>query len=111
MSFMVEEGIDLGHKISKNGIEVDKAKIEVIFKLPPPTSVKDVKCFLGHVGFYRCFIKNFSNVVNPLCKLLEKDAKFHFNDDCMRSFVLLKFKLTTTPIITTPNWSIPFELM
>ncbi|XP_070003267.1 uncharacterized protein [Nicotiana sylvestris] len=79
--FMVEEGIVLGHKISKNGIEVDKAKIEVISKLPPPTSVKGVRSFLGHARFYRRFIKDFSKVVNPLCKLLEKDAKFVFNDE------------------------------
>jgi len=50
-------------------------------------------------------------VVNPLCKLLEKDAKFNFNDDCVRAFELLKLKFTTTPIITAPNWSVPFELM
>ncbi|XP_070049046.1 uncharacterized protein [Nicotiana tomentosiformis] len=109
--FMVEEGIVLGHKISKNGIEVDKAKIEVISKLPPPTSVKGVRSFLGHTGFYRRFIKDFSKVVKPLCKLLEKDAKFVFNDDCMKDFELLKYRLITTPIITTPNWSLPFELM
>ncbi|XP_070017994.1 uncharacterized protein [Nicotiana sylvestris] len=77
--FMVEEGIILGHKISKNGIEV-------ISKLPPPTSVKGVRSFLGHAGFYRRFIKDFSKVVNPICKFLEKDAKFVFNDDCMKAF-------------------------
>ncbi|XP_070030819.1 uncharacterized mitochondrial protein AtMg00860-like [Nicotiana sylvestris] len=108
---MVEEGIVLGHKISKHGIEVDKAKIEVISRLPPPTSVKGVRSFLGHVEFYRRFIKDFSKVVNPLCKLLEKDVKFMFNEGCMTAFELLKYKLTTTPIITTPNWSLPFELM
>ncbi|XP_070003166.1 uncharacterized protein [Nicotiana sylvestris] len=108
---MVEEGIVLSHKISKNGIEVDKAKIEVISKLPPPTSVKGVRSFLGHAGFYRRFIKGFSEVVNPLCKLLEKDAKFVFNDECMKAFELLEYKLTTTPIITAPNWSLLFELM
>ncbi|XP_070034460.1 uncharacterized mitochondrial protein AtMg00860-like [Nicotiana tomentosiformis] len=108
---MVEEGIVLGHKISKKGIEVGKAKIEVISKLPPPTSVKGVRNFLGHAGFYQRFIKDFSKVVNPLYKLLEKDAKFHYNDDCMRVFELLKFKLTTTPIITAPNWNIPFDLI
>ncbi|XP_070035549.1 uncharacterized protein [Nicotiana tomentosiformis] len=61
--------------------------------------------------FYRRFIKDFSKVVNPLCKLLEKDAKFVFNDDCMKAFELLKYRLTTTPIITAPNWSLRFELM
>ncbi|XP_070022049.1 uncharacterized mitochondrial protein AtMg00860-like [Nicotiana sylvestris] len=109
--FMVEEGIVLGHKISKNSIEVDKAMIDVISKLPPPTSVKGVRSFLGHAGFYRRFIKDFSKVVNPLCKLLEKDAKFHCNDDCMRAFELLKLKLNTIPIIIAPNLSVPFELM
>ncbi|XP_070031790.1 uncharacterized mitochondrial protein AtMg00860-like [Nicotiana tomentosiformis] len=101
--FIVEEGIVLGHKISKSGIEVDKAKIEVISKLPPPTSVKGVRIFLGHAGFYRRFIKDFPKVVNPLCMLLEKDATFVFNDDCMKAFELLKYRLTTTPIITVPN--------
>ncbi|XP_070035208.1 uncharacterized protein [Nicotiana tomentosiformis] len=90
---------------------VDKAKIEVISKLPPPSSVKGVWSFLGHARFYQRFIKDFSKVVNPLCKLLEKDAKFNFDDDCMRAFELFKFKLTTIPIITAPNWSVPFELM
>ena len=109
--FMVEEGIVLGHKISKKGIEVYKVKIEVISRLPPPTSVKGVRSFLGHAGFYRRFIKDFSKVVNPLCKLLEKDAKYVFDEKCMEAFELLKQKLTTTPIITAPNWSLPFELM
>ncbi|XP_070010937.1 uncharacterized protein [Nicotiana sylvestris] len=110
-SVVVEEGIVLDHKISKNGIEVDKVKIEVISKLPPPTSVKGVRSFLGHVGFYRRFIKDFSKVVNHLCKLLENDAKIVFNDECMKGFELLKYKWTATPIITAPNWSLPFELM
>ncbi|XP_070023081.1 uncharacterized protein [Nicotiana sylvestris] len=55
--------------------------------------------------------QGFLKVVNPLCKLLEKDAKFVFKDDCMKAFELLKYKLTAIPIITAPNWSLPFELM
>ncbi|XP_070010671.1 uncharacterized protein [Nicotiana sylvestris] len=87
---MVEEGIVLSHKILKHNIEVDKAKIEVISKLPPPASVKGVRIFLGHAGFYRRFIKDFSKLVNPSCKLLKKDAKFLFNEECMKAFKLLK---------------------
>ncbi|GJT62571.1 reverse transcriptase domain-containing protein, partial [Tanacetum coccineum] len=71
--FMVKEGIMLGHKVSSAGLEVDKAKIEVISKLPPPTNVKSIRSFLGHVGFYRRFIKDFSKITRPLTKLLEKD--------------------------------------
>ena len=76
--FMVEEGIVLGHRISQKGIEVDKAKIETIEKLPPPTSVKGIRSFLGHAGFYRRFIKDFSKIAKPLCNLLEKDVPFNF---------------------------------
>ena len=74
--FMVQQGIVLGHIISKEGIEVDKAKVELIVKLPSPTNVKGVRQFLGHVGFYRKFIKDFSKLARPLCELLVKDAKF-----------------------------------
>ncbi|RVW26518.1 Retrovirus-related Pol polyprotein from transposon 17.6 [Vitis vinifera] len=72
--FMVQQGIVLGHIISKNGIEVDKAKVELIVKLPPPTNVKRIRQFLGHAGFYRRFIKDFSKISKPLCELLVKDA-------------------------------------
>ncbi|XP_075082075.1 uncharacterized protein LOC142166698 [Nicotiana tabacum] len=108
---MVEEDIVLGHKIFKRGIEADWAKIEIISKLPPPTSVKGVRSFLGHAGFYRRFIKDFSKIASPMCKLLEKDAKFEFDEKCLKAFEELKERLTTEPIIVTPNWSLPFELM
>ena len=69
--FMVQEGIVLGHRISARGIEVDKAKIEAIEKLPPPSSVKGIRSFLGHAGFYRWFIKDFSQIAKPLSNLLK----------------------------------------
>ena len=74
--FMVNQGIVLGHIISEKGIEVDKAKIDLISKLPSPINVKTVRQFLGHAGFYKRFIMDFSKIAKPLYKLLEKDAKF-----------------------------------
>ncbi|GJS74522.1 putative nucleotidyltransferase, ribonuclease H [Tanacetum coccineum] len=109
--FMVKEGIVLGHKISRAGIEVDRAKIDVIAKLPYPTNVKGVRSFLGHVGFYRRFIKDFSMISKPMTQLLMKDAKFDFSNDYKKAFNILKEKLTTTPIIISPDWNEPFELM
>ena len=108
---MVNHGIVLGHVISSRGIEVDKAKIELISKLPSPTNVKTVRQFLGHAGFYRRFIKDFSKIAKPLYKLLEKDAKFSWEKDCHKRFEELKSHLTTTPIVRAPNWQLPFEVM
>ncbi|GKC60522.1 putative nucleotidyltransferase, ribonuclease H [Tanacetum coccineum] len=109
--FIVKEGIVLGHKISGAGIEVDRARIDVIAKLPYPTNIKGVRSFLGHAGFYRRFIKDFSMISKPMTQLLMKDAKFIFSDDCKKAFNILKEKLTTAPIIISPNWNVPFELM
>ncbi|RVW72117.1 Transposon Ty3-G Gag-Pol polyprotein [Vitis vinifera] len=109
--FMVRQGIVLGHIISEKGIEVDKAKVELIVKLPSPTTVKGVRQFLGHAGFYRRFIKGFSSLSKPLCELLAKDAKFIWDERCQNSFDQLKKFLTTTPIVRAPNWQLPFELM
>ncbi|GKB63405.1 reverse transcriptase domain-containing protein [Tanacetum coccineum] len=109
--FMVKEGIDLGHKISRASIEVDRAKINVIAKFPYPTNVKGVRSFLGHAGFYHRFIKDFSMISKPMTQLFMKDAKFDFSDDCKKAFNILKEKLTTTPIIISPDWNVPFELM
>ena len=109
--FMVNQGIVLGHIISKEGIEVDKAKIEMISKLPSPTNVKTVRQFLGHAGFYRRFIMDFSKIAKPLYKLLKKDAKFMWDEDCHRSFEELKAYLTTISIRRAPNWKLPFEAM
>jgi hypothetical protein len=108
---MVREGIVLGHLVSERGIEVDKAKIEVIEQLPPPVNVKGIRSFLGHTGFYRRFIKKFSYIARPLTNLLAKDVLFKFDDACMKSFKTLKKALTSTPIIQPPNWSLPFEIM
>ncbi|GJR73242.1 reverse transcriptase domain-containing protein [Tanacetum coccineum] len=97
--FMVKEGIILGHKISKSGIEVYRAKLDVISKIPPPTMVKGIRSFLGHAGFYRRFIKYFSKIARPMTHLLEKDTPFFFLSECQSSFEILKKKLTEAPIL------------
>ncbi|GJU41261.1 reverse transcriptase domain-containing protein [Tanacetum coccineum] len=109
--FMVKEGIVLGHKISKSGIEVDRAKVDVIAKLPHPTTVKGVRSFLGHAGFYRRFIQDFSKIARPMTHLLEKETPFFFSKECIESFNTLKRKLTEAPILIAPDWDLPFELI
>ncbi|MBE2321327.1 hypothetical protein DVA67_035760, partial [Solirubrobacter sp. CPCC 204708] len=96
---------------SKRGIEVDQAKIELIAKLPSPKCVKDIRSFLGHAGFYRWFIKDFSAIARPLCRLLSKDIPFEWNADCEEAFKKLKESLISPPIMQSPDWNLPFELM
>jgi hypothetical protein len=109
--FMVQQGIVLGHVISRRGIEVDKAKVDLISNLPPPRTVKEVLSFLGHAGFYRRFIQDFSKMARPLCKLLVKEALFIFDEDCNKAFEALKAIMTSTPIIRPLSWGTPFEIM
>ncbi|GJS50534.1 putative nucleotidyltransferase, ribonuclease H [Tanacetum coccineum] len=109
--FMVKEGFVLGHKVSGAGIEVDKAKFEAISKLPYPTNVKAIRSFLGHAGFYKRFIKDFSQVARPMTQLLVKDAAFNFSEECIQAFDKLKRELTQAPIMIKPNCSLPFEVM
>ena len=90
---MVTKGIALGHKISTAGLAVDQAKIAVIKTLMPPTTLKGIRSFLGHAGFYRRFIKNFSKISRPLCRLLEKDANLDFDESCRSAFEEIKSRL------------------
>nr|GEY45320.1 reverse transcriptase domain-containing protein [Tanacetum cinerariifolium] len=101
--FMVKEGIVLGHKISKNRIEVDKAKVDVIAKLPHSTTVKGICSFLGHAGFYRRFIQDFLKIARQMTCLLEKDTSFYFSKECVEAFQTLKRKLTEAPILVSPQ--------
>nr|GEZ61168.1 reverse transcriptase domain-containing protein [Tanacetum cinerariifolium] len=109
--FMVKEGIILGHKISKNGLEVNRSKVDVIAKPPYPMTVKGVRSFLGHFDFYRRFIQDFSKIARPMTHLLEKETPFVFSKDCIDAFETLKKKITETPILVVPDWNLPFELM
>ena len=109
--FMVRQGIVLGHIVSNRGIEVDKAKIEIIKNLQPPKTVREIRSFLGHAGFYRRFIKDFSKITKPLTELLMKEAEFIFDDKCLNAFETLKEALISTPIMQPPDWNLPFEIM
>ncbi|KAK6153430.1 hypothetical protein DH2020_013069 [Rehmannia glutinosa] len=88
--FMVRDGIVLGHRVSSACLEIDRAKVVATEKLPPPTNEKAIRSFLGHTGFYRRFIRDFSKITKPLSQLLEKDTAFNFSDDCLRAFEILE---------------------
>ncbi|GJX62363.1 reverse transcriptase domain-containing protein [Tanacetum coccineum] len=109
--FMVKEGIILDHKVLSSGIEVDKAKIEAISKLPYSTNVKAIQSFLEHAGFYKRIIKDFSQIARLMTQLLVKDAPFNFIEECIQAFDTLKRELTQAPIMIKPDWSLPFEIM
>jgi hypothetical protein len=107
---ILTEGIVLGHHISGSGMRVDHAKIHINTQIIIPSSQKEVHIFLGHGGYYRRFILNFTSLAIPLFKLLSKKAEFNWNDECQVSFEILKQKLSSTPVLREPNWSIPFHI-
>ena len=109
--FMVKKGIVLGYIISKVGIQVNKAKTELIVNLPPPTYMNEVRSFLEHAGFYRRFIRDFCKIAWPLTNLLAKEVPFHFSEDCLVAFTKLKEALTSALVLHPPIWGEPFELM
>ena len=101
----------LGHIISGEGLKVDKAKIEVIQNLHLPSTVRDLRSFLGHVGFYRRFIQNFAKVSKPLTTFLCKDKDFIIDEEGKRAFTMLKQALIEAPILQSLNWDLPFEII
>ncbi|XP_059073534.1 uncharacterized mitochondrial protein AtMg00860-like [Cryptomeria japonica] len=107
---MIQEGIVLAHIISRTGLQVDPAKIEVILAHPTPVKQKDVTSFLGHAGYYKRFFKDFSQKVGPLYSLLTKEAEFEWTVACEKSFSQLKETLTQALVLKRPDWSIPFHI-
>jgi hypothetical protein len=107
---MMSEGIVLGHFISSQGIQVDPSKIQVIKDLPTPKTQTEVRSFLGHDGYYRRFIKNFSKIASPLFVLLMKNAEFKWTNFCQEAFNTLKHQLSTAPILRGPDWTLPFHI-
>ena len=108
---MVTEGIVLGQMISTARLEVDQAKVSIIRNLMPPTTVKGIRSFLGHAGFYKRFIRDFSKIARPLYRLLKKDTKFNFDESCQNSFEEIKSRQVEAPIMAKPDWNKEFEII
>ena len=102
---MVRHEIVLGHEISKNRIEVDKAEIEVIAKLSVPKCIKNILSFLRHAGFSRRFIKNFRKIARPLINFLDKNVAFTFDSENLNAWEKLKNEFISAPIIFALDWS------
>ena len=109
-SFCVKEVTYLGHKISKHGVLPDPKKIEVVKEYPCPSSVKEVRAFLGLANYYRKFVQNYSTIASPLTSLLAKDKPFSWTEDCQLAFDKLKETLTSPPILVYPDFNKQFIL-
>jgi hypothetical protein len=107
---MMSEGVVLGNFISSQGIQVNPSKIQVIKDLLIPKTQTDVRSFLGHVGYYRRFIKKNSKIASPLFVLLMKNDEFKWTNLCHEAFDTLKHQLSTTPILRRPDWTLPFHM-
>ena len=108
--FWLEKVAFLGHFVSKNGVEVDPAKIEAVKNWPVPKNVTEVRSFLGLARYYRRFVKDFSKIAKPMTSLMKKDCKFIWNDKCEEAFQTLKERLTTAPVLTLPDGSSSYDV-
>jgi hypothetical protein len=108
--FTTPFGILLGHVVCKQGLLLEPSKIVVIVNLPPPKLVHQLRATLGHTRYYRKFIKSYPHITVPTEKLLKKDIKFQWNDDCQQSLDILKDKMVKAPILVFPNWSKEFHV-
>ncbi|KAL0463068.1 UNVERIFIED_CONTAM: Retrovirus-related Pol polyprotein from transposon [Sesamum latifolium] len=100
--FWMEKITFLEHVVLKEGVQPDPAKVKAILQWEPPKNVSEIRCFLGLVGYYRRFVKDFSVVAKPLTNLLKKNAPFNWNDKCAQCFEELKKRLTSAPILALP---------
>ena len=107
---MMQEGIVLGHFISAARIQVDPSKVEVIQNLCTPKTQKEVRRFIGYVGYYHCFIEDFSKIASPLFLLLSKDAEFNWSDTCDTTLAELKKLVSQDPVLRGPQWKLPFQI-
>jgi hypothetical protein len=103
-------GILLGHIVCKQGFLVDPANIVVIVNLQAPKTVCHLRATLGHIGYYRKFIKGYAQITTPMENLLRKDTKYQWNDECQHGLNTLKENMVTTPILVFPDWENTFHV-
>ncbi|XP_057247157.1 uncharacterized protein LOC130589681 [Beta vulgaris subsp. vulgaris] len=108
--FWLEEVSFLGHVISKDGVMVDPSKVRAVVDWESPKNVTEIQSFLGLAGYYRRFVKDFSRVAQPLTKLMKKESKFLWSEECEKAFQELKKCLTTAPVLTLPTEGVRFEV-
>ncbi|KAL0551336.1 hypothetical protein IC582_010422 [Cucumis melo] len=108
--FWLKQVSFLGHVVSKAGVSVDPAKIEAVTGWTRPSTVSEVRSFLGLAGYYRRFVENFSRIATPLTQLTRKGALFVWSKACEDSFQNLKQKLVTAPVLTVPDGSGSFVI-
>jgi hypothetical protein len=109
-SFGTPFGILLVHIVCKQGLLVGPTKVAEIVNLPPPKSVRQLRETLRHTGYYRKFIKGYAHIIASMDKLLRKDSKFYWNEDCQRGLDTLQEKMVTTPILVFPYWEKTFHV-
>ena len=109
--FVVQEGVVLSYIVSNKGINVDKAKVKIIEKLLPPSSINDVRSFVGHVGFYWQLIKHFPKITKSLTHLLVKNVPFEFNEEFLSAFHRFKGALIFAAIMQASDWGLPLKVM
>ncbi|KAF5441909.1 hypothetical protein F2P56_037141, partial [Juglans regia] len=106
--FWLEEVKFLGHVISQEGVAVDPSKVEAVLSWPRPSTVREIRSFLGLAGYYRRFVEGFSRLSGPLTALTRKNTEFVWSDKCERSFQELKRRLTMAPVLALPEPHKPF---
>ena len=108
--FWLKEVQFLGHIISDKGISVDPSKIQDVLDWQAPTSVPEIRSFLGLAGYYRRFVPEFSKIARPMTELLKKGVRFSWGNNCEQAFQTLRKLLTSAPVLAQPDITRPFDV-